>query len=924
MASSQEQPEWNPVWGSCCSEVAVHGTAEPEYVLEDMMQKIGDLEKKVSELGSLADKVQHLQNVMDIVVKARPETIENLEMMMPEEELPVLPEKVLIEDPLQLNAGTPCSSEANLGAMGLGAPRSPTRPSRTMEGRTAMMSMAETVGAANGTTTATKTTRETEVVQNTWMAKAVRVQSESLDGADSYHLECSLWDAAVFVGLDCVGFGTSMAMVVCLFMSIALQVFFIWIVHQHMIEDIVDPRVLDDLLLYRASVGHDVQYADKIGMRSMIQMVCSEVGWFHLSGSQSRLQTTISRFSRGGHALSLVALLCWIVVIFRDINDSTMIARAILHSRTSKTTLVLSGALQELMQAGFAEYEAGSLSRADVRTRFLAMSNVRKTMVVMFLVIPKLVVAILLGVVGARFLGVTSNMTDLLLNAMALTFVLDIDDILFFLLAPRRVQSLVRNLEPLPTGKSPMQTLTGLPWLGCMLKLMLVGTLLFVIDLQLLQPVFGRIAQAKDILCSGNTDFVYSTHPLTGTIIVTRTADDSATSWSTKALSVLQVASPRIEVAYGWEPTEKQLSASRSTPEETSRLPPGGSWHAELDPSMFDYIMQLSSKSAEQLSAERTCNDLSNTDALHSQLVMATRNESFPYISSCSETKDLCALPSMSVVRFLCPMTCECGTFPSPKSGLFGSPKFGCPNQCGMRAAALQSMRASTGTAPPCLDAGSEYFSGQRSICYYLAPGAWLVPFLAHAIGNASVGDEIDGATLDLVLAAFHKSDISFDIAGLVVQDIISLAPCPGPGAGELATGRGMSSNGRKLIYSALAGLRDESRSTLHTRVAALFAFSGDREVNASRTEEAVNSLVDGTLINELQAGNWNIVGGSAHPRGLTDCAFLTSFEIVFVWNIDVCDTKYNSLRSICPVSCGCQTLPSVQCPPTCAKGANS
>eukprot|EP00930_Biecheleria_cincta_P020071 TRINITY_DN15169_c0_g1_i6.p1 TRINITY_DN15169_c0_g1~~TRINITY_DN15169_c0_g1_i6.p1 ORF type:complete len:297 (+),score=32.73 TRINITY_DN15169_c0_g1_i6:57-893(+) len=277
----------------------------------------------------------------------------------------------------------------------------------------------------------------------------------------------------------------------------------------------------------------------------------------------------------------------------------------------------------------------------------------------------------------------------------------------------------------------------------------------------------------------------------------------------------------------------------------------------------------------------------------------------------------------MSIVRFLCPMTCQCATFPSTKSGLFGSPKFGCPKQCVTRAAAVQNLLASTGNASPCRDAGLEYFSQQRATCYYWAQGAWLMQSFAQIIGNASVGDEIDEASWDQLEATHRKRGQTIDIDRLVAQDVISLAPCPGHGSGKLPTGQGMSVQGQTFIQSALAGLRDESHAMLSTRVAAAFAVISNTEVSDSRIAEAVNSLLDGSLFNELQAGNWNLFSGVAHTRGLTYCAFLTSYEVVFAWNVDVCDTNYNSLRSICPISCGCQAHAGPQCPPSCARGAN-
>jgi len=57
-------------------------------------------------------------------------------------------------------------------------------------------------------------------------------------------------------------------------------------------------------------------------------------------------------------------------------------------------------------------------------------------------------VCIFLGYVGIMFLQVTTTKVDLILNALALTFVLELGQILFQAIVPRIGQELIQNLEP--------------------------------------------------------------------------------------------------------------------------------------------------------------------------------------------------------------------------------------------------------------------------------------------------------------------------------------------------------------------------------------------------------------------------------------------------------------------------------------------
>eukprot|EP00933_Yihiella_yeosuensis_P008906 TRINITY_DN11461_c0_g1_i1.p1 TRINITY_DN11461_c0_g1~~TRINITY_DN11461_c0_g1_i1.p1 ORF type:complete len:414 (-),score=35.41 TRINITY_DN11461_c0_g1_i1:173-1330(-) len=64
--------------------------------------------------------------------------------------------------------------------------------------------------------------------------------------------------------------------------------------------------------------------------------------------------------------------------------------------------------------------------------------------------------------------------------------------------------------------------------------------------------------------------------------------------------------------------------------------------------------------------------------------------------------------------------------------------------------------------------------------------------------------------------------------------------------------------------------------------------------------------------------GLWELAPGIAHPRGLKGCAYLTSWEIKVLWDLDLCQVgSFRSLRFHCPISCGCKAW-MAECPPAC------
>jgi len=78
-------------------------------------------------------------------------------------------------------------------------------------------------------------------------------------------------------------------------------------------------------------------------------------------------------------------------------------------------------------------------------------------------------------------------------------------------------------------------------------------------------------------------------------------------------------------------------------------------------------------------------------------------------------------------------------------------------------------------------------------------------------------------------------------------------------------------------------------------------------DVDYSTRQELVAWVSNGSLARSFLDGNWELMPGVPHPRGLTGCDYLASNEVRTLLNIDLCSAEeYSSIRFMCPVSCGC------------------
>jgi len=65
---------------------------------------------------------------------------------------------------------------------------------------------------------------------------------------------------------------------------------------------------------------------------------------------------------------------------------------------------------------------------------------------------------------GAFWLAYTKSIPDLLANAVALSYVMQVDELLYQVVVPRKVKALVANLEPVDMNKSTrMRIMDGIP-----------------------------------------------------------------------------------------------------------------------------------------------------------------------------------------------------------------------------------------------------------------------------------------------------------------------------------------------------------------------------------------------------------------------------------------------------------------------------
>ena len=135
----------------------------------------------------------------------------------------------------------------------------------------------------------------------------------------------------------------------------------------------------------------------------------------------------------------------------------------------------------------------------------------------------RLLVAAVLLYVGVWWLQYTTSLEDLVLNAAALSFIMDFDELLFSTMVTLRGRTRLGQLRPLPLPS----TRTAVP--SCARPLV-VSTGLAVLILTMIPSLQSNVRTMEELhgsLCGGRRNFVFTSMPANGWIITYDTTDQS-------------------------------------------------------------------------------------------------------------------------------------------------------------------------------------------------------------------------------------------------------------------------------------------------------------------------------------------------------------------------------------------------------------
>jgi hypothetical protein len=185
-----------------------------------------------------------------------------------------------------------------------------------------------------------------------------------------------------------------------------------------------------------------------------------------------------------GTIMCVLAVFVWTLTISKELNSVWAWVVAVWSIPRAEATAV------SVDEGGVIRVEALSLSRV----------------VCIFVVqLARLAIGVLLLWYGCLFLVYTVSVPDLLLNTVALEFVISIDELIFESLAPARVRHVFAMVAALTVPRT--RAWRGLDVRTACTSVLVVAVLVGVV-VGMLFPQTSLLLQARDALCAGDTEFV--------------------------------------------------------------------------------------------------------------------------------------------------------------------------------------------------------------------------------------------------------------------------------------------------------------------------------------------------------------------------------------------------------------------------------
>eukprot|EP00927_Polykrikos_kofoidii_P068004 TRINITY_DN63417_c0_g1_i1.p1 TRINITY_DN63417_c0_g1~~TRINITY_DN63417_c0_g1_i1.p1 ORF type:complete len:805 (+),score=119.58 TRINITY_DN63417_c0_g1_i1:71-2485(+) len=544
-----------------------------------------------------------------------------------------------------------------------------------------------------------KTQDPTDVVVDGAIPEAADCRDVTYDDAKElyasdgkWELSDSVWDASFIAWTPACGVLGSVFLSAVLILNITIQLLFCWVANEVFANaelSTFHPDIVDEVSRWRINDAHSKDRMDKSSWVSLATRVCELDESLVFGNSQMNLYMELGKYTSPltvgkfdvltGSLLAIVCLLLWYFTVVQDVFASVDFINVM-------CTIPNSGMQSRMVM--------------DAENMFVMEAiGWPRRLCLMSLTCLRVFIAGWVLLCGGMWLCLTSSLPDLILNAAALAFVLDCDELLFATLAPPMVKRTIAQIAPLKRTSIPV-----IRGLGLQGPIALLVCFIFVAGLKWthMDPMVDRMSKVDIEMCGGEKRFVLDVSKNLGYAVVVPTRPINSDSINTFMKATKEFTGVTVDelTSLANLPLSKQGRGAVVVGTETD-------FNRELQKTSADFIAPM-------------CDDemhvVGEQESVHLAWLEGLRSVTSRHnATGCKDFQEYCRSFSSvgMLVRSFCSNTCQCGTI---LSALID--RDGCTNGCAaMTQVELSSPKRIDGRSlASCIDVPVEEFSEPEQV----------------------------------------------------------------------------------------------------------------------------------------------------------------------------------------------------------------
>mmetsp|Transcript_53515 Transcript_53515/g.125560 ORF Transcript_53515/g.125560 Transcript_53515/m.125560 type:complete len:786 (+) Transcript_53515:21-2378(+) len=330
-----------------------------------------------------------------------------------------------------------------------------------------------------------------DVVEVKLVAAPQADEDEMHDGVALYEFDQSIWDAALLLFFNNATTPVDRAVLIVGFLlNLALQIALLLTVTMILLENPYTHQTVKEMLTWRVGAHTTANFDDTAG-KSLLRRLCNQELWSY-EQAEFKLMYDYLYQVVPGYILSSLAIIMWILTVMVEFRRCTEQALAVIHL------------------PAISPQQSAAVHHRDGRIAIQGIQPTKRCLALIMLSLPRIAVMLWMALFGCQYLAQTVSLENIVLNAVGLAFIMDVDELIAHVLLTEQLRSMLPRIEAMRCGESSGKSGKSLcpPLKDVTRYVITTGLIILAFNLWLV-PFDANVRGAAMALCGGFQDFSF-------------------------------------------------------------------------------------------------------------------------------------------------------------------------------------------------------------------------------------------------------------------------------------------------------------------------------------------------------------------------------------------------------------------------------